>query len=123
MDELRGLQEVRLDKKVLIAKLTENRDNHRAVFIEALEGYHKAVVKALETQLADAKAGRKYQPNVALPVPQDHTADYNQALDLLQMSLDDELVLTAREFSQYVRDDWGWKPDFITTASSYTLNQ
>jgi hypothetical protein len=117
--DLRSLSTVRVSKATLLEKLKANRDKHRSVFEEAIEGYHKAVVEALEKALADAKAGKKYTPTVFLPEPEDHTDDYDRIIAMLEMSLDDELELPQREFSQYALDDWGWKHDFINTASAY----
>lgn len=120
MDELRGLGSVRIRRKDLLDKLTANRDGHRSVFEEAIDGYHKAVIDALEEALEDAKAGKQYRPQIFLPEPADHTPDYDRAIAMLEMSLDEELELTAGEFAQYALDDWGWKRDFMATTSNYT---
>lgn len=121
-DKLRGMQTVRVQRVSVLAKLRENREGHRAVFEEALDGYHKTVVEHLEEALANAKGGKKYTPSIYLPEPQDHTRDYDRVIALLDMSLDDELELSVGEFAQYVLDDWGWKGDFITTSSNYLAN-
>lgn len=122
-ESLRGLQSVRIRRKDLLEKLEYNRDGHRAVFEEAIEGYHQAVIKALQDALRDAKAGKKYRPEIFLPEPADHTSDYDRAIAMLKMSLDEELVLSNVEFAQYALDDWGWKRDFIATANTYTDTQ
>lgn len=119
-DDLRGLSTVRIRRDALIDKLKTNREGHRAIFDEAIQGYHDAVIKALEAALADAKAGRKYTPSVFLPEPQDHTDEYDRMIAMLEMSLDDELELSQKDFSCYALDDWGWKHDFINTSNSYT---
>lgn len=121
--ELRGLSSVRIRRKDLLDKLQANRDGHRAVFDEAIAGYHKAVIEALEKALADAKAGKKYRPEIFLPEPADHTPDYDRAIAMLEMSLDEELELSAGEFAQYALDDWGWKRDFIQTTSIYNAQR
>lgn len=118
--DLRGMNSVRVRRDAVLAKLKTNRDGHRAVFEEALEGYHKAVVEHLTTALKDAKAGKRYAWQVHLPQPEDHTKDYERVIALLDMSLDEELELPATDFAQYVLDDWGWKGNFITTTSNYT---
>lgn len=120
MDELRGLNSVRIRRAELLVKLEQNRDGHRAVFEAAIEGYHQAVITALENALEEAKAGKKYRADIWLPEPADHTADYDRAIAMLEMSLDEELELTAQEFAQYALDDWGWKRDFLATTSNYT---
>lgn len=123
VDELRGLDTVRVSKESLVERIKVNRDNHRSVFEEAIDGYHKAVITALDAALKDARAGKKYTPTIFLPEPQDHTRDYDRVLAIFDFSLDDEFELSAKEFAQYVLDDWGWKGDFIITASNYTASR
>jgi hypothetical protein len=49
--------------------------------------------------------------------PTSHIKEYDRVLDMLEASLDEEFELSDKEFSQYVRDEWSWKTDFITTVS------
>ena len=49
--------------------------------------------------------------------PDNHVKEYDGTISLLKASLDEEFVLTNSEFSQYVRDEWGWKNTFMTTVS------
>lgn len=118
--DLRGMNSVRVRRDAVLAKLRTNRDGHRAVFEEALEGFHKAVVEHLTKALKDAKAGKSFQWQAHLPQPEDHTKDYDRVIALLEMSLDNELELPATDFAQYVLDDWGWKGNFLATSSNYT---
>jgi hypothetical protein len=121
--ELRGMSTVRVDRAKVLEKLVVNREGHRAVFEEALDGFHAAVIEHLDKALADAKKGKSYTTAIYLPEPQDHTRDYDRVIALLEMSLDEQLELSDREFAQFVLDDWGWKGDFIATATNYTQNR
>ena len=47
------------------------------------------------------------------------TKEYDQVIDMLDMSVDSEIELTHSEFRQYVRDEWGWSEMFNTTAVNY----
>lgn len=116
---LRGFDTVRVQKDVILAKLKDNRAAHRALFETALEGWHNLVIQKLQEQLKLARKNNRYQPRWNLPMPQDHTSDYDQAIELLEFSLDEELELTSHEFAQYIRDDWGWKTDFINMSDTY----
>jgi hypothetical protein len=51
------MENIKVDKAKLIATLSENRAKHRKIFEEACDGYQKAVIKELEAQLNNAKAG------------------------------------------------------------------
>lgn len=121
-ENLRGMNTVRVKRTEVLEKLTVNRASHRTVFEQAIEGYHRAVVEHLENALADAKAGKQYSTSIYLPQPQDHTRDYDRAIAMLEMSLDDELELSSVEFAQFVLDDWGWKGDFISTSNNYLVH-
>jgi hypothetical protein len=115
------VKSVKVQKDELQKRVKENRDSHRSVYEQALDGYHKAVVEWLEVQLDRAKAGKAFDLYFNQPMPEDHTADYDNVLDMLDMSTEDEIELSNQEFRQYVRDEWGWKHAFTETASNYLL--
>lgn len=117
---LRGLHTVRLTKESLIARLRENRNKHREEFEAGLEVYREAVLKELEEWLEDARKGKRITAYTQLRAPEDHTTEYDQAIEMLEFSLDEELELSAEDFAQYVRDDWGWKRQFTQTLMSNT---
>jgi len=113
------MENVKVKKEELLDRLTANRSKHRAIFEDALEGYRKAVIKALDASLEDARAGRKINQYLGLVEPQDHTAEYDAVLDMVEMSVDSEIVLTYQDFRAYVRDEWGWKQQFIGSTAMY----
>jgi hypothetical protein len=65
----RGLHSLTFKKAELLERMRANRDRHRQVFEEALEGYRAQMVAELETMLTDAKAGRRIRRAVKLPEP------------------------------------------------------
>lgn len=108
-----------VQKDKLVETLTANRDAHRAIFEEALEGYKTRSVELLEEHIERINKGKVERIVVSLPVPEDHTDDYDRALTSLEWSIFDEVELTMREFDQYVRDNWSWKNEFTATTSLY----
>jgi hypothetical protein len=117
---LRFDEGVRCKRSELLEKVKENRSEHRKVFEDALAGWEDAVVKRLATMVKNAKDKKKFELQVGLPQPQDHTNDYDRVIAMLELSVDETVVIDHRQFAQYYMDDWGWKNDFITTASTYT---
>ena len=113
------MQRVTVKKIELLDTLKTNRAAHRLIFEEALEGFREEVIKQLEQSLADAKAGRKLRTYIALDEPMDQTRDYDRAIKMLEMSVDEEVDLTQQEFAQLVLDDWTWKHQFIETSTLY----
>jgi hypothetical protein len=113
------MQKVTVKRDQLLAKVKENRKAHREVFEISLKGYRKAVVEHLEKLLDDAKEGKRIEHNVRMPVPQDQTPEYDQAIAMLEMSVDKEIELTAQEFACYVMDRWHWKKQFTASNKGY----
>lgn len=110
---------VEVDRDEFIAVVTANRDGHRAVFEEALEGYRNRLIREFERRLHDLRRGRRVDQAVRLPEPEDHTDDYDRVLRMAAMSVNDTLELSEDEFGQYVMDQWHWKQRFTDTTSVY----
>lgn len=112
------MQTTRIQKEKLREIVQRNRDNHRGEFEKALGEYKKAVIHYLGEQIKRAEQGLIVDNYISIPQPEDHTVDYDQVLEMLDLSVDDTIELTYRDFSQYVRDDWGWKGQFATTNAT-----
>lgn len=114
------MEEIQVKKSELVARLQENRDNHRALFLEAQEGYKQALIDTIEEELIRARQGKQPQwKAMRLPVPEDHTKDYDAVIDMVTMDVRDTIDLTQPEFRQYVRDEWRWREEFINTTRTY----
>lgn len=110
---------VKVNKDDLLEVLKENRDTHRSLFLEALEGYREEVIKLLTINLDNVKAGKKIVTFLQLPVPQDQTSEYDQIIRMLGMSVDEDFELEDHEFKCYVLDEWSWKEAVMTSNSRY----
>jgi len=113
------MQNVKVEKAELVGRIKANRDVHRQVFEKAMEGYRRAAAEFFNEQWGNALDDRQFAVVFRQPVPEDHSDDYEAALDMLEMSVEDRVTLSAQEFRQYVRDDWGWKKNWTETTSSY----
>ncbi|MEO7980583.1 MAG: hypothetical protein ABI807_06790 [Sporichthyaceae bacterium] len=114
------MRTVRLQKDQFIERVQANRDNHRAAFEQALDGYRDRMVRELERRLRDVRRGRAVDQYLRLPEPEDHTEDYARVLTMAAMSVDDVVELTEDDFGMYVMDQWHWKHAFDETTSYYT---
>ena len=114
------MRSVKVDKAELLEKLRENRNAHRAIFEEALKGYHKRVIKLLQKHIDRARKNKREQVYVSIPFPEDHTDDYDAIIAMVEMSLDNEIELDQQSFRQYVLDEWHWKGQFLSTNSAYS---
>jgi hypothetical protein len=102
------MNQVKVRRAELLAKIHINRDAHRALFLKAQEGYRKLVIEELDKMLADAKAGRQISRSINLAEPVDHSPDYDRVITMLEMSVDDTVILSAEECSQFILDNWEW---------------
>ena len=113
------MQSIKVDKDKLLTKMRENRDNHRKVFEEALSGWEQNVLDELKKAVRDAKARKQFRTFFSLPQPEDHTAEYDAAISQVEWEVGGVIDLTQQQFSQFILDDWGWKPDFLGNTASY----
>ena len=110
-----------INKQELVTVLTANREKHRGKFLAAQDAYRTTVIEILDQRLADARAGKKIDLAFRLPVPEDHTADYDRELRMLGMEIGDTVTLKDWEFKQLVMDQWDWSPVFAATNAVYAV--
>ncbi len=113
------MRTVKIDKDDFIGRVSVNRDNHRAVFEKALDGYQRRMIEELERRLRAVRRGRAIDQYFRLPEPEDHTDDYDRVLTMAKMSVEDVIELTADDFAMYVMDQWHWKQTFTETTGFY----
>jgi hypothetical protein len=110
---------VNVKKDELIAVLRANRAKHRAVFLDALEGYRKEAVRQLKAHIRAIEEGRTPMIRVILSRPEDHTPDYDHVIGMLEMDQGDVFRLDQQTYRNYVGDDWAWKRQWAKLSSSY----
>lgn len=103
----------------LLAKIEDNRANHRALFLKAQEGYRRMVIEELDKMLADAREGKPIRTTIALQAPQDHTDEYDNAIEMLRMDIEEHIEISAHDFQCYVRDKWQWSAHANFLNSTY----
>lgn len=110
---------VDVDKANLIATIRDNRDRHRSIFEKAQEVYREKMIEELDRALDDAKNGRKIVRFINLPEPEDHTSDFDTALQMLEWEVGDTIELSRRDFQRYVLNQWEWAAGFAANTESY----
>ncbi len=106
----------------LIEKVQDNRLNHKEEFDQAMRGFRVIAERELEKRIIDISKGRILNLKFTLPLPEDHTKDYDRVLVMLRMTRDagcDTIILEEHEQQTYVMDDWGWKRAFAETSTFY----
>lgn len=110
---------ITVDKTMLLDKLRENRLNHAATFREAIDAYRIKAIEVFEARITAVKAGKLPDRSFPLPLPEEHTADYDTAISALEWDQGATVELTLHEFRQYVEDNWGWQQSFLSNTTSY----
>jgi hypothetical protein len=118
------MQEVRLKKGRLLEIIGKNRAEHHAIFLEAQKKYREVAIKMLDRQLAAAREGKPFMLHeiVSLVQPVDHTADYDRAIQMLELSVDDVITLNRGDFANLVQDQWQWTQQWANSNSRYVDN-
>jgi hypothetical protein len=118
----RNLESVVVKKTDLLTRVRENRDEHSEIFEKAYEGWKEAATEALRKAYTAAKKGEEYRTRyVYEEPPSDYTADYDQAITMLEMSQDEELELSNHDFARYVMDRWEWQGEFLKMSGSWSI--
>lgn len=114
------MEKITVKKTDLMAKLTANRERHRKIFLEALEGYRQELLSLLEAHIDHLKSD-KIPPHVVITLerPEDHTRDYDRVIAMLQMDVHPEVLLSEADFAQFAQDDWRWKRAWGIANSGY----
>lgn len=114
------MNDVKVNRIELLDVVKKNRDNHRKIFEEAVVGYREQAIKELGAHLKEARAGGRIRRTVTLVQPIDQTIEYDRAIKMLEMSVDDTVTLDEHTFQCLVMDDWGWKKTFLSANAMYS---
>ena len=112
--------EISVNKDELLVKLEENRAKHREIYEEAVVGYRKCVIEMLEERLDEIKDGGKINMSFAVVEPQNHTREYDIAIEMVKMAVDDTIELDQHQFQNYVMDEWNWTQNFLYCNANYS---
>jgi hypothetical protein len=116
---MRGEFSIQVNKEKLLAALEENRDKHADAYQKARLGYIKLTRNELEAALDKLDRGEMLHRILSNVPPDNHTGDYDDAIDMMKWSTDTTIELTQAQFKQYVKDDWGWKDQWTTSNTAY----
>ena len=123
------MKSVTVSKVELLRAVAANREQHRSAFEIALNGFLAESQRELASLVEkvrnrDVRAAKSPFTTrgiyIDLPLPEDHTADYDRVLRMLAMSVDENIELSGQEFRSYVMDDWDWKEQWSASNSLYT---
>ena len=115
---------VKVKKAELIEKITKAKQEHIAQYEKALQGWTAKMQSAADKVLDRISAGSlrvfPKEFNELMRMPSLHVDDFDQALRMLEMSVDDEITLEPEDFNQLVLGNWAWKELWAHTNALYS---
>lgn len=113
------MQNITVSKGKLLETLQTQRDEHRALFLQAQDVFREKVIQVLDERLAAARAGRKIDLYISLPEPRDYTEEFDRAIAMVEWAEGTSIDLTERDFQRYVLNSWEWAGAFAASTQSY----
>lgn len=116
-----GMSDITVSKSDLLEILRKNRDGHRETFDKAVEEFRSVSVKRLNAIVRQIKSGK--MPNLytlaRLPVPEEHTADYDRAIRMMEMHTEENVSLNEQAYARLVDDEWDWRVSWMANTAMY----
>lgn len=114
---------VNVSRVELLKKLKENLTAHRAEYDEAVIAFHARLQDDLKLALKKVKAVQDVESlknfKFHVPFPQNHSADYEEVIEMLEMSVDKSINLDAQSFRAYIKNEWVWRTQFESAKLQY----
>lgn len=142
------MQSVKVSKAALLEKLHENRQKHGEQFEEAVIEFRRAIENRLQAfafgpakelarltqergttidrvlkDLDEQLRSEEFSDLVVLRgmAPKHNLKDYDRAIAMVEMSVDDEIELQQHEFRELVLDEWDWSDRLSTTRAQLSV--
>jgi hypothetical protein len=116
------MRAVKVEKTELLGIVRENKKKHIKEYDEAVKDYKKAAIKVAKEHVDLAKTGELDQIAKIRAMPQrpaSYEKEYDRAIRMLELSVEDTIDLESDVFNQLVLDEWHWKQAFTATSALY----
>lgn len=115
---------VNVSRIELLAKLKENLELHRKEYKEALVEFQTRLLEDLKlahkkvSKVTDVEELKKFQFRTSFP--QNHEQDYLDVIEMLEMSVDENINLDSESFKAYIKNEWSWSGGFAMAKALYS---
>ena len=120
---MRGITSRTVNVKRL--ELLEMLKKNKAIFIseykQAMIDFKQKMIGELEAALIKANAGELEKLYISVSPPTDHSDDYQEVIDMMEVSVDDVINLDSEAFKAYYKNEWSWTNQFKTLVGSYKV--
>lgn len=106
-----GNRTIKVDKKKLIKKIKENKDEHIKEYQRAVKAYKKEALSQLE-KLKSYIESDILDIRLDLITPVNNSENYDKIIEMFEWEVESKVELEQSEFREYVQDE----TDFAITA-------
>jgi len=113
---------VNVSRKQLLECLYENLEVHKREFAEAQTEFKERLLADLKkaTEKVEGMTPEKLATfRFTFQYPQSHVAEYEGIIEMLEMSVDENINLDSESFKAYVKNEWSWSRGFEATKMLY----
>lgn len=117
------MNDITVIKTDLLVTVKANREKHKTEYAAAIAKYKEMLIAKVNEKIEEIKTTddvTKVVLIIGLPVPEEHTSDFDTVIEMLEWAQGDTLELGQGEFNMYVRNQWSWARTFAANTSSYT---
>ena len=123
------MSRVNVKREELIEVLKENRDAHKKEYDEAYAGYVQLCIEALEDKLETVESAAKAPKDSPvkfelffqdlMSAPENHVQDFQDVIDMFELSEDTKLSIGMEEYKRYYKNDWSWSRSWELSNKMY----
>lgn len=114
-------QTVNVSRRDLLEALELNLEKHKKAYAQAVINYRKALQVDLTAALIQANDPNSQISKIKVEFnhPVSYANQYQKAIDMLKLSVDETINIDSDSFFAYFKDEWSWKSGFDLANSIY----
>ena len=116
------MNSIKMNRLELLKIVQDNKVKHIDAYAESKEDYKILVLQYCTQNLKLAKLGNiaDFTKIKSVPsAPVSYEQNYNRAIRMLELSVEEIIDVEEDVFNQLVLDEWGWKHSFVASSTLY----
>lgn len=114
------MRDVRIKKTELREIVATNREKHIKEYAEGYTAFQQLFLQQLDTLRHNAERGEFSLLDLQrLQRPVSHEKDYDRALRMLELEVNDTITLDEEGMRNLVMDEWSWSEHFTASNKLY----
>lgn len=113
---------VNVSRLQLIECLKTNLELHKEQYKEAVTTYHERLKIELKEAYDKVNCGiinekELFSIQIYFNPPTSHEKDYKEILEMMEMSVDENINLDAESFRAFIKNEWPWTPALLASIN------